>query len=88
MQKTRILAVAASAFALSSGIALAGEVVWWTPNFDEPRARELVTKFEAENPGITVQARDHHLRRPAAAGADGAAVGRRRPTSSTSSTAG
>ena len=50
----RILA-AASALALLAGAAAAGEVVWWTPNFNEPRARELVTKFEAENPGITVK---------------------------------
>jgi multiple sugar transport system substrate-binding protein len=50
----RILA-AASALALLAGAAAAGEVVWWTPNFNEARARELVTKFEAENPGITVK---------------------------------
>ena len=30
-------------------------MVWWTPNFGEARARELATKFEAENPGITVK---------------------------------
>jgi multiple sugar transport system substrate-binding protein len=50
----RILATA-SALALLAGVAAAGEVVWWTPNFNEARARELVTKFEAANPGITVK---------------------------------
>ncbi|WP_328766135.1 ABC transporter substrate-binding protein [Devosia aurantiaca] len=45
---------AVSALALSSGMAFAGEVVWWTPNFNEARARELVTKFQETNPDITV----------------------------------
>ncbi|MBB3950612.1 ABC transporter substrate-binding protein [Aureimonas jatrophae] len=36
------------------GTALAGEVVWWTPNFNEARARELVAKFQESHPGITV----------------------------------
>ena len=54
LRTTAILATAVSALALTSSLALAGEVVWWTPNFNEARARELVTKFEAANPGITV----------------------------------
>jgi multiple sugar transport system substrate-binding protein len=41
--------------ALSSGVAFAGEVTWWTPNFNEARARTLVEKFQAANPGITVK---------------------------------
>ncbi|ALN71246.1 ABC transporter substrate-binding protein [Aureimonas sp. AU20] len=36
------------------GAAFAGEVVWWTPNFNEARARELVGKFQESHPGITV----------------------------------
>ncbi|KKB08866.1 ABC transporter substrate-binding protein [Devosia chinhatensis] len=56
--KTRLiktgLAGAVSALALSTGMAFAGEVVWWTPNFNEARARELVTKFQEANPDITV----------------------------------
>lgn len=36
-------------------VAFAGEIVWWTPNWGEARAKELVTKFEAANPGITVK---------------------------------
>ncbi len=49
-----ILATTASALAFSSVVSLAGEVTWWTPNFNEPRARELVEKFQAANPDITV----------------------------------
>jgi multiple sugar transport system substrate-binding protein len=49
------MAGAASALALTAGLAAAGEVVWWTPNFNEPRARELVAKFQEANPDITVR---------------------------------
>ena len=66
----------------------AGEVVWWTPNWGEERARTLAQKFMAANPGITIKievtvsdglpaARAHRHCGPA-----------RRPTSSKSSTAG
>jgi len=51
-----LLAGAASfLIALSAGAALAGEIVWWTPNWGEARAEELATKFEAANPGITIK---------------------------------
>ncbi|MDB5622615.1 MAG: hypothetical protein JWR39_1178 [Devosia sp.] len=49
-----LLGCTVSGLALSAGWASAGEVTWWTPNFNEARARELVTKFEAANPGITI----------------------------------
>jgi multiple sugar transport system substrate-binding protein len=56
MPKTAsILAAAASALALGAGLAAAGEVVWWAPNFNEARARELVDKFQAEHPDITIR---------------------------------
>jgi multiple sugar transport system substrate-binding protein len=55
MKLTSILAAAGSALALTSGVALAGEVVWWTPNFNEARARDLVAKFQEANPDITVR---------------------------------
>lgn len=45
---------AVSALSLSAGMAFAGEVVWWTPNFNEARARELVAKFQEAHPDITV----------------------------------
>jgi ABC-type glycerol-3-phosphate transport system substrate-binding protein len=54
-RKTAVMAVAFSTIALMSGVAMAGEVVWWTPNFNEARARDLVTKFEQANPGTTVK---------------------------------
>ncbi|HZP19742.1 MAG TPA: sugar ABC transporter substrate-binding protein [Bauldia sp.] len=50
-----LLATAAAALALQAGIAMAGEIVWWTPNWGEARAKELAAKFEAANPGITVR---------------------------------
>jgi len=54
LKKMAVLATTVSALALTTGLSLAGEVVWWTPNFNEARARELVTKFEAAHPDITV----------------------------------
>lgn len=49
------LAGAVSGLALSAGLAAAGEVVWWTPNFNEARARQLVETFQSENPDTTVR---------------------------------
>jgi multiple sugar transport system substrate-binding protein len=40
---------------LSAAFASAGEVVWWTPNWGEVRARELAAKFEAANAGTTIK---------------------------------
>ena len=42
------------ALAFAGGTAFAGDILWWTPNWGEPRARELAAKFEAANPGIKV----------------------------------
>lgn len=39
---------------LMVGSAMAGEVTWWTPNWGEARARDLVAKFEAGHPDIKV----------------------------------
>ena len=51
-----ILLAAASVMVLAfaGGSAVAGDILWWTPNWGEPRARELAAKFEAANPGIKV----------------------------------
>ncbi len=50
------LAMAATAsFLAMSASAWAGQVVWWTPNFNEARARQLVETFQAANPGVTVK---------------------------------
>lgn len=46
--------VAGAALLLQIGAATAGEIVWWTPNWGEARARELAQKFEAANPDIKV----------------------------------
>jgi ABC-type glycerol-3-phosphate transport system substrate-binding protein len=55
--RTALLAGAASLMmiAIAASTALAGEIVWWTPNWGEARARELAGKFEAANPGITIK---------------------------------
>lgn len=55
LKSTALLAVAVSSLTLSVGIAAAGEVVWWTPNWGEARAKELADKFMAANPGITIR---------------------------------
>jgi ABC-type glycerol-3-phosphate transport system substrate-binding protein len=50
---TAIMALAVSTLTVTT--ALAGEVVWWTPNWGEARAKELADKFMAANPGITIK---------------------------------
>jgi multiple sugar transport system substrate-binding protein len=49
-----LLGLTASTLVLG-GAAAAGEIVWWTPNWGEARARELATQFESANPGITIR---------------------------------
>jgi multiple sugar transport system substrate-binding protein len=51
--------IAAALVASVSGLSVAaaanaGEVTWWTPNFNAERAEEMKTRFEAENPDITI----------------------------------
>lgn len=55
IKRTALLAVAVSSLTLNVGVAAAGEVVWWTPNWGEARAKELADKFMAANPGITIR---------------------------------
>jgi multiple sugar transport system substrate-binding protein len=50
------------ACAIAVALAIAGcarsasqEVVWWTPNWGQARATELVRRFEAANPGVRVR---------------------------------
>src|SRR5262245_42761175 len=54
LRNTAMLALAVSTLTLTTA-AYAGEVVWWTPNWGEARAKELVAKFQAANPGITIK---------------------------------
>lgn len=44
-----------SALALMTSAAMAGEVVWWTPNWGQQRAEKLAADFEKANPGITIK---------------------------------
>lgn len=53
--KRTLTAIAGLASAFLATTAMAGEVVWWTPNWGEARARELAASFETANPGITVR---------------------------------
>jgi ABC-type glycerol-3-phosphate transport system substrate-binding protein len=46
---------AVAAMAFQASVAVAGEIIWWTPNWGEPRAKELAAKFEAANPGIKIK---------------------------------
>lgn len=50
-----LLAATAGLLALQTGLATAGEIVWWTPNWGQARAEELAKKFEAANPDIKVK---------------------------------
>lgn len=54
--RTRVaaLALAVSTLTLTTAVS-AGEVVWWTPNWGEARAKELADRFMAENPDITIR---------------------------------
>jgi multiple sugar transport system substrate-binding protein len=44
----------AGSTAASTGAA-SGTVTWWSPNWDTPVAKQLVTDFQQKNPGITVK---------------------------------
>lgn len=48
-----ILTTTAAILALST-TAMAEEITWWVPNWDETAARDLVANFEAAHPGDTV----------------------------------
>lgn len=48
-------ATAFAALILSSLPALSEEIVWWSPNWGEARAQEMVKQFEAANPDVTVR---------------------------------
>lgn len=50
-----LLAVGAAFAAINVGPALAGQVVWWTPNWGAARAQKLAADFEAANPGIKIK---------------------------------
>ena len=52
---TSLIALTVSTLTLAVGPVAAGEVVWWTPNWGEARAKELVEKFQTANPGITIK---------------------------------
>lgn len=54
-QKLTLLAAATASLLVGTTLANAGDVTWWTPNFNEARARELVKTFEAAHPDIKVK---------------------------------
>lgn len=58
MHRKRQAAFAATTATLllfQAGVASAGEVVWWAPNWGQARAEELARKFEAENPDTKIR---------------------------------
>ena len=55
MKFKKLAVVTAAMTMLASGVAFAGDVTWWTPNFNEARARDIVAKFEKANPDIKVK---------------------------------
>lgn len=50
-----VLALTAAMLTSATAFVSAGEVVWWTPNWGEARAKELADKFMEANPGITIK---------------------------------
>ena len=40
---------------------LAGEIVWWTPNWGEARAKKLAESFQAANPRHHRKNTNYHL---------------------------
>jgi len=55
MRFASLLALTVTTLVSGTAVASAGEVVWWTPNWGEARARELADKFMAANPGISIK---------------------------------
>jgi multiple sugar transport system substrate-binding protein len=55
LKSATLIVLAVSTLTLSVATSSAGEIVWWTPNWGEARAKELADKFMAANPGITVR---------------------------------
>ena len=49
-----LVATTASVLCLSQGLASAGDVTWWTPNFNEARAKKLVSEFEKTHSDIKI----------------------------------
>jgi ABC-type glycerol-3-phosphate transport system substrate-binding protein len=47
--------LAACGSSASSGGSSNATVTWWSPNWDTPVAKQLVTDFQQKNPGITVK---------------------------------
>ncbi|HHY49044.1 MAG TPA: sugar ABC transporter substrate-binding protein [Alphaproteobacteria bacterium] len=55
IRRAGLVGLMVSTLALGTSLTAAGEIVWWTPNWGEARARELADKFMAANPGITIR---------------------------------
>jgi ABC-type glycerol-3-phosphate transport system substrate-binding protein len=53
--KALVLAAVGPLATPATTAAIAGEVVWWAPNFNEARARPLAEAFQKANPGITIK---------------------------------
>ena len=53
--KSLLLSFAALAVFAAPTVALAGEVVWWTPNWSQARAQKLADDFHKANPDITIK---------------------------------
>lgn len=52
---TLLLTTAAAALTVLPGIAVAGQVTWWAPNWGTARAQKLADDFHKANPDITIR---------------------------------
>ena len=55
IHNTLLSTCAAFSLVLAPAAALAGDVVWWTPNWSQARAQKLADDFDAANPDITIK---------------------------------
>jgi ABC-type glycerol-3-phosphate transport system substrate-binding protein len=54
-RKSLLLTTAVAATLLVPGVALAGEITWWAPNWGTERAQKLADDFHKAHPDITVR---------------------------------
>jgi multiple sugar transport system substrate-binding protein len=53
--KSLLLSSAVAALLAMPGVAFAGDVVWWTPNWSQARAQKLADEFHKANPDINIK---------------------------------
>ncbi|MGN6101368.1 MAG: ABC transporter substrate-binding protein, partial [Devosia sp.] len=55
LQTRLLLGAAVGALLVAPSLAMAGDVVWWTPNWSQARAQKLADDFHKANPDINIK---------------------------------